>query len=338
MKAAVRIRTRMEGEQIRMMKAEENSAPVKVWIDVDTGVDDAIALMTACALEKEGKLKICGVSAVSGNVGLDRTFENTRNVLSLCGRSDIPVYPGAAHPLVVERIDAAYVHGENGLGGTQLEASAAPRETMEAWDALYRCAAEQDGELELILTGPETNAAIAFEKYPDLKTKIRRILVMGGSDVGGNITKFAEFNIYADPHAVQAVIQTGLPVVMCALDVTLKAGLDVGQVARLEESGSPAGDLFRSSMALLKKFNQGRGVDVCTVHDVCPVLYTVYPELFTGILCGVQVDTDDTETLGRTVTDRNAGTKYPLQNVFLVNGVDRNRFAEILLGLLTDDV
>ena len=96
-----------------------------VWIDTDAGVDDAVALLTAVYLEREGLLEIRGVSAVCGNAKLERTFENARNVLFLAGREEIPVFPGAGKPLLVELSTAAYVHGEDGLGGAVIPPSPA---------------------------------------------------------------------------------------------------------------------------------------------------------------------------------------------------------------------
>lgn len=313
---------------------EQKNTPIPVWIDLDTGVDDAVALMAACALEKRGKLCIRGVSAVSGNAPLERTFENTRNVLSLCGRPDIPVYAGASRPLVEEPVYAAYVHGEDGLSGIILETSSAQKESEKAWDALYRCALECDGELELILTGPETNAAIAFMKYPQLKSMIRRILVMGGADIGGNITATGEFNIYADPHAAQVVLQTGLPIVMCGLDVTMKAVVKGEQVRELEKRHSKAAPFFKVSMKMVNIFMKGSLGDTCTVHDACPVLFAVWPQLFSGTICGVNVETRGKLTKGQTVTDWDTDNKFPLRNVYLVRDVDQDKFSEALVELL----
>ena len=307
----------------------------KIWMDVDTGADDALALMTACALEKEGKLKLEGVSAVNGNAPLDRTFVNSRDILSLCGREDIPVYAGAERPLIVEPVRAAYVHGESGLGKLELAPSGAEEETEKAWDALYRCACAHPGELELILTGPQTNAAIALAKYPDLKDKLRRILIMGGADVGGNLTAAAEFNIYADPHAAEAVFKSGINVVMCSLDVTMRSGLTKEEIDLLENSGTKAGRVYAGSMGLLKEMSLKKEGDLCAVHDACPVLFAVMPELFDCVVrCGVHVETAGRLTLGQTVTDRDTDKKFPDRHVDLVLGVDRKAFAKVLLELL----
>lgn len=307
----------------------------RIWMDVDTGADDALALMTACALEKEGKLRLEGVSAVNGNAPLERTFANSRDILSLCGREDIPVYAGAERPLIVEPVRAAYVHGESGLGEVDLKPSGAEIKTEKAWDALYRCACEHPGELELILTGPQTNAAIALAKYPDLKDRMKRILVMGGADVGGNITAAAEFNIYADPHAAEVVFRSGIPIVMCPLDVTMSSGLTREEIDVLEGSGTKAGSVYAGSMRLLKEMSLKKEGDLCAVHDACPVLFAVMPELFDRVVrCGVHVETAGRLTRGETVTDQDTDKKFPDRNVDLVLGVNRDAFAGTLLKLL----
>ncbi len=307
---------------------------VPVWIDTDTGVDDAIALMAAIALQRQKKLEIVGISAVCGNAEQARTFENARNVVNLAGRPDIPVYPGASKPIMVELQTAAYVHGEDGLGGAVLPASKAARETEMAWDALYRCAREWKGELELILIGPETNAAIAFQKYPDLKNYLKKILIMGGAAVGGNRTPAAEFNIWVDPHAAQIVFKSQVPIIMCGLDVTMRAELNSAKIGEIENCDSAACRLFRDSTKIARNMYSGGGEEVYYAHDVCPVLYVVYPELFSGVESGVFVETRGTITRGQTVTDYDTDVKFGVKNARVILGADRQRFAEILIDLL----
>ena len=307
---------------------------IPVWIDTDTGVDDAIALITACYLERQGLLEIKGVSAVCGNVEQEKTFRNARNVLYLCGREDIPVYPGAASPLFEPLETAAYIHGENGLGGAVISESPSPFETEKAWDALYRCAKKCGGNLELILLGPETNAAIAFQKYPDLRQYLKRILIMGGADVGGNRTPAAEFNIYVDPHAAQIIFKSGVPVVMCGLDVTMKAGFTQEEIEKIESCKSRGCCLFRESTGTARKIYEKNGAGHYFVHDACPVLFAVYPEMFKGEQAGVFVETRGRITRGKTVSDRDTDVKFGVKNTFVVLDLDRDRFSEIILEAL----
>ena len=305
---------------------------IPVWMDVDTGVDDSAALLVACKLPQ---LDIRGVSAVAGNVERPRSFENTRRVLALAGRADIPVYPGAEKPLFVELETAAHVHGVTGLGNAELPPSPAPVETKPAWDALYEAAVACAGELEVIAVGPMTDMAIAFQKYPELKTLIKRVLIMGGAAQGGNVTPCAEFNIAADPHAAQMLFKAGVPVVMCGLDVTMQAFMTHPELAVIEEHDSDVGRFMKDALARAKEFYiQVVGPFIC-LHDACPVLYVTHPHLFRGEEAGVYVETRGTFTNGKTVTDLWSDKQFPEKNAFVVLGVEREAFASLVTDLLT---
>ncbi len=300
---------------------------IPVWMDMDTGEDDAIAIMTAFRLPE---LNVVGMSAVAGNAELDHTFRNTRNVLSLIGREDVKVYPGASQPLRQKLTTAANVHGKSGLASAVLAESKAPVETEKAWDALYRTAKEYQGELNLILTGPETNAAIAFFKYPDLKNYLKRILIMGGAAVGGNVIPAAEFNIWADPEAADAVFCTGVEIVMCGLDVTSRAGLTREEVAELDAYQNPACRLFQTCTELARKLYSEHHNETLLIHDACPVIYAAHPEYFTGTRAGVVIETRGTYTRGKTVTDLYTDTSYPLQQTIVVTDADRKAVADTI--------
>ena len=194
---------------------------IPVWFDTDIGVDDAAAFLV---LNKLPQLVLKGISAVAGNVELDFTYPNARNICALA-KSYYPVYKGAAKPLFRELHTAHDIHGPEGLGRAKLPVSDAPHTTIPAWDAIHEAAVEAGGELQIIAVGPLTNIAITIAKYPDLRTLVRRIVIMGGGAARGNVTPAAEFNIYTDPHAAQMVFKSGIPVVMCGLDVTMDAYL-----------------------------------------------------------------------------------------------------------------
>ena len=305
-----------------------------VWIDLDTGVDDTSALSCAVKLESRKMLRIAGTSAVCGNTTQEHAFRNTRDVLAALGRGDIDVYPGAEKPLLSDLRTAAHVHGENGLGNVVLRESLAPEETDMAWDALYAAAVEAEGELQLILTGPQTNAALAFQKYPDLKDHLKRILIMGGAEVGGNVTPAAEFNIWEDPEAAEIVFKSGVPIVMCGLDVTEKGLIYPSEIEELYAHDSRSCRLFKETTAHCRSWYASMGINGLHVHDVCPVLYTVYPDLFTGEEAGVFVETRGYITRGKTVSDRDTDVKFGVKNTTVVLDVDRDRFAKIFMELM----
>jgi len=303
---------------------------IPVWIDTDCGVDDAFAIL--CAL-KLPQLDVKGLSAVAGNAEEEHTFENTRNVLSLAGREDVKVYPGAKVPLIRPLITAVKVHGVDGLNGAKIPASRAAAETEPAWDALYDCALANEGKLELILLGPETNAAIAFRKHPDLKEHLHRILIMGGAAIGGNFTPSAEFNILVDPQAAEIVFQTGMDIVMCGLDVTNQSTISRSQIEELSAHDSDVCRFFRNSTG---NYIAYEGVDGYVNHDANPIFYAAMPQLFTGGKAGVHVETRGPLTMGKTVTDLYTDKKFDVRNVLVVTGIDRKAFTEEFVRILEE--
>ena len=305
---------------------------IPIWIDTDTGVDDAVALLCALKLDK---LAIRGISSVAGNVEHAKTFKNCRNVLAYAGREDIKVYPGAIKPMCVELDDASEVHGKDGLGGVVIPDSPAEKETMHAWDAIYEAAKKEGGKLQIVAVGPLTNIANAIISHPDLKDMIERILIMGGAAVGGNATMAAEFNIYADPHSAETVMQSGIPVVMFGLDVTVDAYLDSKDIQDIRDFNTKISKFFADVVQSNVNFyikNYKR--EILCIHDACPLIYLQYPEIFTGQKAGVYVETQSRLCFGKTVTDIWSDTKFKTRETMVMLGVDREKFASTLKGLL----
>ena len=199
--------------------------PDPLFVDVDTGIDDAFALLLACAAEGAA---LVGVSTVVGNVSLESATRNTRAVLALAGRAEVPVAPGAANPLAAEPRDARVVHGAAGLGYASLPDPPEPRHAHHAVDAIVAAAHAHAGRLILVATGPMTNVALAVMREPELPRLVRRFVIMGGAYAEpGNVTPSAEFNIWHDPDAARIVFRAfggpgGAPVVAVGLDVTRK--------------------------------------------------------------------------------------------------------------------
>lgn len=298
-----------------------------VWLDCDVGVDDAIAIMALHALPETNLLAI---STVSGNAPLSCTFLNAHRINGLM-KTHYPVYKGADRPLIVPAQHAVSFHGENGLGDVELPVPEdANMLDTPAWDALYGCAKQHPGELRLIAIGPLTNVAIALTKYPELKTLLHTILIMGGAAVGGNVTPAAEFNIYADPDAAQIVFKSGIPIVMCGLDVTLKAVLRPEDWDELEATGTEAGKFTKACLQKAWSFLQPIGFAGVAMHDACPVMYLAHPELFKAEQAGVYVETRGSITRGKTVTDLYSDKQFEQKNALVVLDVDRDRFIDIL--------
>ena len=300
---------------------------IPVWIDTDTGVDDAVALLLACKLEE---IDLVGVSAVMGNVTLENTFRNARDVLYLAGKQDIKVYAGASTPLIKQHFAAVNVHGNNGLGGAIIETSKAEIETKNAYDALYEKAKELNGELIVCAIGPLTNIAITISKYPDFINYVKQLNIMGGAADGGNVTPCAEFNIYADPDAAECVFKSGININMFGLDVTMKAFLDEDDLEEIYAYDNKASNLFKDSTRLIYQHRkQFYDIGLCE-HDSCPVVYIVHPEWFTGHKCSVFVETHSKITAGKTVTDLWSDYKYEKQNCTLFTDINQKEFSKLI--------
>lgn len=301
-----------------------------VILDCDPGIDDAVALLLAA---RAPELDLRAVTAVAGNVGLDRTSENARRILTLAG-VEVPVYAGAKGPLFGETVTADEVHGADGLLGIPTPEPGFPLQEEPAWDALYREAVAWGGELEVVATGPLTNLGVALAKYRELPKYLKRIILMGGATDFGNTTPAAEFNIYADPEAAEMVFRSGVPVAMCGLDVTHRAYLTGEDIDRVAALGTPqaafAAAAMRPGVEGSKKFR----VPGAPMHDPCAVMYALEPELFTSLRCWVGVECHGKITRGRTVTDAYSDAKREA-NADLAVDVDRAGFVDALTARMS---
>src|SRR5271165_5938248 len=215
-------------------------------IDVDTGIDDALALLYACA---QDHIHAVGVTTVVGNVSLDSATRNTRAVLKLAGRPEIPVWRGSANPLSNAVGDARDVHGKTGLGHAVLPEPEEPPQGGHAVDSIIAAAQAHSGRLIMVATGPLTNIALAVMRDPELPRLVKRFVIMGGAySDPGNVTPSAEFNVWHDPEAARIVFRAfggpgGAPVTAIGLDVTRKTIIDEIDVAAIAArfAGKPNG-------------------------------------------------------------------------------------------------
>src|SRR5260370_521565 len=217
-------------------QAQGERDPLRVVIDTDPGVDDALGLLLAM---RSPELKIEAITAVAGNVPLELTLPNSLRMVEIAGRTEIPVAAGARAPLVRRLVTAAYAHGENGLGGAVFPEPKTKPVAEPAAALIRQIIRKFPGEVTLLTIGPLTNVAAALNSDAELAAMVRSHVIIGGSLSVGNITPAAEFNVYVDPEAARIVFQSGIPMTMVGLDVTRKTSLTEDHVRQLQHGQNP---------------------------------------------------------------------------------------------------
>lgn len=305
--------------------------PRKIIIDTDPGQDDAAALMLAFASPDE--LELLGITTVAGNVPLRMTSRNARIVCELCGETGRRVFEGADRPMVRPLVTAEHVHGKTGLDGAVLPEPTMTVEGQHAVDFIIETLRnEPAGTVTLCTLGPLTNIGLALQKAPDIASRVKELVMMGGGFFeGGNITPAAEFNIYVDPHAAAAVFASGIPVIMMPLDVTHQLMTTKARVARIAEIGTRPAEAMVQWLEFFERFDEEKyGSDGGPLHDPTVIAYLLKPELFSGRHCNVEIELQSELTVGMTVVDwwRVSG-RTP--NATVMRNVDADGFFDLLI-------
>lgn len=269
----------------------------KIIIDTDPGIDDAVAI--AIALFDEN-LDVKLITTVAGNVDVDKTTDNALKLVEFFGK-DIPVAKGASKPLLEEFTDASDIHGNSGLDGYEYKTPVKQILKEDAVSAMRKVIMESDTPITLVPIAPLTNIALLLSTYEDVKDNIKEIVLMGGSLTRGNKTPMGEFNIATDPTAADIVFRSKIPIVMCCLDVGLKALVnyeDSESIRKMNKTGEMIYSLF-------KHYRAGSLIKGLKMFDCCAMAYLADPEMFKTQECYVAVETSSALTKGCTVADLN---------------------------------
>lgn len=321
-----------------------------VFVDVDTGVDDALALLYLFA---SPDADVVGIASTGGNVAVQQVCENNLGLLELCGVTGVPVSKGSEETLTGPMSLPSRVHGPRGLGYADLPPTDRRLTGHDAATAWVRAAHAHPGELIGVATGPLTNLALALRAEPALPALLRRLVVMGGSyDHRGNTTAVAEWNISVDPEAAAEVLaawgaetvgQERLPV-LCGLDLTRRVAMTPDHLARLAAAaGSTAtpmsaddepGARSTASNPLIRVIEDamrfyleayhanGHGYRA-HLHDPLAAAAALEPELVTTRPATVDIELTGTLTRAMTVTDW-SGRRRP--NALIGTDVDAAAF------------
>jgi len=306
--------------------------PIPLIIDSDPGLDDALAIGLAAA---SPEINLLAVTTVGGNADVTRCTENALRLLHAYGRDDVPVAEGAAGAILGSIVRATEVHGESGIGSTQLDPSPNDARPEGAVALIARILETHPEPVAIAPIGPLTNIALLLRLYPHLASRISHLSLMGGSIGEGNTTASAEFNIVADPEAADVVFRSGVPITMIGLDVTHQALLDRGSAAALRAHGTTSSRIAAElTEYALDRNLEWSGSATTAIHDAVAVAHLMVPDLVAVARYHVVVDTTDGPARGRTVCD---GLPYRLQrdgrqpNADVGIVIDRGRFERLLV-------
>ncbi len=289
---------------------------IPVILDCDTGGDDAMAMALAIASEK---LQVLGVTTVAGNVPLDKVVRNTRNTLS-CTDPVVPYAVGAAKPQARALIDSGRPGHVLFEAYDQVENAPDGRDAVTFMADLIR---QSPDPVTLIPLAPLTNIAALLRQYPELKSNIAQMVIMGGSFTGGNATGYAEFNIYVDPEAAAEVFSAGIPLVMCGEEVCLQSRVGRPQIEALAALGNDQAKAFAEELEL--GLREGESI----IFDAVTVAWLERPEMFESRPAEVYIECADQKRLGQTVVDFYAAQP----NAVVPLNMDRQGFGQMMVDL-----
>lgn len=275
---------------------------IPVILDVDTGVDDACALLLAA---RHPALELLAVSCVGGNAPVDDVVRNTLVALHAAGRDDVPVARGADRPLLETPIDARHVHGDDGMGDLGWPPAQRDPDPRHAVELLRDTLLAAEDKVTLIPLAPMTNIALLLRTYPQVAPKIERIVFMGGAADVGNATASAEFNVFHDPEAAAVVLaataELGVRVTMYGLDVFYAPAVTREQAAQLAAHPS---DAARLGAALITFQCDRFETDAATIGDAGAVCAVIDPGGLTTRELPMRVELGGSWSRGRTIVDR----------------------------------
>lgn len=265
-----------------------------IILDLDTGIDDTLALLYVIARSDE--FNLLGVTSTFGNVETETSARNSLTILDLFGRTDVPVFIGERAPegkTAYQVMPYIYrIHGRNGLGEVDFPSSQRKPEEESAVSFLSRMITSHPDDLTIVATGPLRNLAEVYRQYPETVKIPHKVISMGGTlTVEGNVTPFAEANYYKDPKSASFVFSLPIDLIQIPLDVTERSHLYLSDT---EEWKSERGMLIRKMTEFYIGFHKK---DFSYLHDPSAVCAALHPEYFSYLSLPMKV-TDDGRSIG----------------------------------------
>lgn len=313
-------------------------AKYKMILDLDTGIDDALAIAYALATPEAD---LIGIIGSYGNVVTERGVQNSLDLLELLGHPEVPVYLGAQHSSTTAHFDvmpvSAQIHGVNGVGEVELKTADRQLEAGSGVDFLVAAAHKYQQDLILVPTGPMTNLAAALDQDPAIADLIGNVTFMGGAlTVPGNVTPVTEANINQDPEAADRVLRSSLPLTMVGLDVTTRTLLTTKETQSWRDLHTTAGEKYADIVDFYIDAYKVTSPHLggCALHDPLAVAVAVEQSLVSTIYLNMKVDTE-APFAGRTIGDETRINDPATQTQVAVN-VDKDRFVAEFMTKLTE--
>ncbi|MFT9368560.1 nucleoside hydrolase [Paenibacillus polymyxa] len=305
----------------------------KLILDVDTGIDDALAIAYAV---HSPELELLGITTTFGNISVEEATRNSLILLEKLG-VEAPVVSGAHKPYARELFKpySRHIHGEDGIGNQLKGAPSRQAASGDAADFIIGQARRYEGKLTLVAVGPLTNLAIALDRCPELPQLLDRLIIMGGAvTVKGNVTPTAEANIYADPEAAAYVLGAGFPLTLVGLDVTMQTLLPQQEVDKWREQGTELG-MFMADMTdfYMEAYRNFRpGIAGCALHDPLAVGLAIDSSFVEMRPMHIAVEVGDSTEVGRTREVQNETGAQTLTTIDVALKVDAERFLRHFLS------
>lgn len=294
---------------------------MKVLLDLDTGIDDGMALAYTVGNKD---MELIGVTGTYGNVYTENGVQNVLNLLNMLNEPNIPVFAGVTHAIYKDNFKrlevSARIHGENGIGQVRVEQARRAREEESGVDFIIESVRKYKKELTIIATGPMSNLAAALLKAPEIKEIMGRIVIMGGAlTIPGNVTAYAEANISQDPQAAKLLFESGLDITMVGLDVTQRSQL-TKEDTKVWRAMGKAGSIYADMVDYyISQHKHSKGT-ACHLHDPSAAICAIHPEYFHMIEMHMTVITEG-EAAGRTIGDP-MKLRFPNPTMKICIGVD----------------
>ncbi len=291
-------------EIVSQQQAGVSAVPTPLLVDVDTGYDDALALLLALL---SPTANVLGITCVAGNHSLDQVVDNTLRILDLAKAPPIPVAIGMAQPLIETHREPSLLHGRDGMADTGLSRSARQPVAEHAVELMRQIVATHSEPITLVALAPLTNIAAFLRIYPALAAKLARIVVMGGTYLShGNSSPLAEFNIRQDPEAAAIVLESGLPITLYPLDPFRQLMLSQAEIAALQANAAPIPQIVGTITDYVARYLKR---DACAIGDAGAMAIALDATHATLERYPITVELTGAATRGQTVLDRRTASQ-----------------------------